>query len=70
MTTQELHSELSKLTISVPVAGKVLGLSRDAAYDAARSGDLPTLRFGRRVVVPTSKLREMLGLPLSGQIAA
>lgn len=63
MTTQELNSELSKMTISVPVAGKVLGLSKDAAYDAARTGELPTLRFGRRVLVPTNKLREMLGLP-------
>lgn len=70
MTTQELQSELSKLTVSVPVAGKALGLSRDAAYDAARSGDLPTLRFGRRVVVPTNKLREMLGLPGHSQAAA
>lgn len=63
MTTQELHSELSKLTISVPVAGMVLGVSRDAAYEAARNGDLPTVRIGRRVLVPTNKLREMLGLP-------
>ncbi|MGU3536851.1 helix-turn-helix domain-containing protein [Methylobacterium sp. A54F] len=63
MTSQEMMTELSKATLPIPVAGKLLGISRDTAYDAARSGDLPTLRFGRRLVVPTSKLREMLGLP-------
>lgn len=48
--------------MSVDEAGKVLGLSRDSAYKAASTGELPTLRFGRRIVVPTARLLEMLGL--------
>jgi excisionase family DNA binding protein len=58
--------ELAELppTISVEHAAKLLGLSRSAAYRAAASGQLPTITFGRRLLVPTSRLLEMLGLPV------
>jgi excisionase family DNA binding protein len=48
-------------TVSVEEAGQILGISRGAAYRAARTGELPTLRFGRRLIVPTARLLEMLG---------
>jgi excisionase family DNA binding protein len=56
--------ELSELppTVSVAHAAKLLGVSRSAAYRAAASGQLPTITFGRRLLVPTSRLLEMLGL--------
>jgi excisionase family DNA binding protein len=46
--------------MSVEEAGEVLGLGRSAAYAAARRGEIPTRRFGRRVVVPCSALIAML----------
>jgi excisionase family DNA binding protein len=49
-------------TISVERAAKLLGVSRSVAYRAAASGQLPTISFGRRLLVPTSRLLEMLGL--------
>lgn len=49
-------------TISVPVAGKILGLSRSTAYEAAARGDIPTFTIGRRLVVPTTKFLERFGL--------
>jgi predicted DNA-binding transcriptional regulator AlpA len=49
-------------TISVPDAGAILGLSRPSAYEAAKRGDIPTISIGRRLVVPTAKLLDMLGL--------
>jgi excisionase family DNA binding protein len=49
-------------TISVEEAGKLLGLSRSSAYRAAARGQLPTLVFGRRLLVPTAHLLEMLGV--------
>ena len=63
------EDELSELppTISVGHAAKLLGVSRSAAYRAAASGQLPTITFGRRMLVPTSRLREMLGLPVEEQ---
>ena len=55
------------LTISVEHAARLLGVSRSAAYRAAASGQLPTITFGRRLLVPTSRLLEMLGLPAEEQ---
>ncbi len=53
---------LEQTTVTVPDAGELLGLSRNAAYKAAQRGDIPTLRFGRKIVVPTAELRRMLGV--------
>jgi excisionase family DNA binding protein len=48
--------------LSVSEASRLLGITRDAGYRAARAGDLPTLRWGRRLYVPTARLREVVGL--------
>lgn len=45
-----------------PTVGKALRLGRSGTYEAARRGEIPTIRFGRRVVVPTAALRRLLGL--------
>jgi excisionase family DNA binding protein len=47
-------------TYSVPEAGRLLGLSRNAAYDAARRHEIPCLRFGRKLRVPRVALEKML----------
>lgn len=49
-------------TVTVEEAGRLLGLSRGSAYEAAKRGDLPTIRIGRRYLVPTAQLRKLLGL--------
>jgi hypothetical protein len=48
--------------LSVEHGGQLFGLGRSAAYEAAQRGELPVLRFGRRMVVPTARLLAMLGL--------
>ncbi len=49
------------LTVSVPTAGKKLGLSRGAAYAAATRGDLPgVLRIGKRLLVSKAALNKAL----------
>lgn len=48
-------------TISVEQAAKLLGISRNSAWAAIERGELETVRFGRRVVVPTPWLRRHLG---------
>lgn len=47
-------------TYTVPQAGKRLGIGRNAAYEAARTGQIPTIRIGRRIVVPIVALERML----------
>lgn len=56
-------------TLTVPQAGSLLGIGRDAAYRAAADGTIPTLRLGRRLVVPTAKLAALLGIPLNNSEA-
>ena len=48
--------------LSVEHGGQLFGLGRTAAYEAVQRGELPVLRFGRRLVVPTARLLAMLGL--------
>lgn len=50
-----------RATCSVPEAGDLLGLSRSAAYRAVDEGQIPTIRLGRRLVVPVPELRRMIG---------
>jgi len=47
-------------TLSVPEAGRLLGLGRNASYEAARRGELPVLEFGRKKRVPCIALQRML----------
>lgn len=54
--------ESKNLTLSVPEAGAILGLGKNASYAAARRGELPTLRFGRKVRVPRAALERMLDI--------
>ena len=52
------------LCISIPETAKLLGISRNTAYEMARLGQLPTIRCGqRRLVVPKSALLKMLEEP-------
>lgn len=48
------------LTYSVPEAGRLMGISRNTAYEAARNGTLPTIKFGSRYVVPRAALQRLL----------
>ena len=48
-------------TLSVPEAGKVYyDLSKNASYEAARRGDIPTIRVGRLLRVPVIAMERML----------
>jgi len=49
------------ITLTVPEAGKLyFGLSLDGAYDAARRGEIPTVRVGKLLRVPVRALERML----------
>ena len=49
-----------RLVYTVEEAGKLLGIGRSAAYEAARSGELPVIRIGRRWLVSKQALDRML----------
>ena len=50
----------TRATYTVPEAAKILGIGRNSAYEAARTGAIPTLRIGKRLLVPISALNKLL----------
>jgi excisionase family DNA binding protein len=62
MTADQLKDLMRQPTVSIEDAGKILSLSRNSAYQAAKSGEIPCIKLGRLIRVPTAKLREMLGI--------
>ena len=54
-------------TISVAQAGRLLGISQGHAYKATRDGDIPTVRIGRSLRVPTAWIRRVLQLEEQAQ---
>ena len=51
----------TRLTYSLwPETGQLLGLGRSSTFEAARRGQIPTLRIGRRLLVPRSALSRLL----------
>jgi excisionase family DNA binding protein len=51
---------MEKLTVTVAEAARLLGISRMSAYSAVRDGLVPSLRIGRRVLVPRIGLERLL----------
>ncbi len=49
-----------RLCLSVPEAAALLGISRNLAYEMAKQGQLPVVKFGRRLLVPKVALEKML----------
>jgi hypothetical protein len=48
-------------TLSVPEAGRrYFDLARNASYEAAKRGDLPTIKIGGKLRVPVIVLERML----------
>lgn len=49
------------LTYSVREAAQVLGIGKDLAYQLVKSGELPSVKLGNRLVVPKAALHRLLG---------
>jgi len=59
---ESMSSTLShaRATTTVVDAARVLGISRNGAYAAVARGDIPSVRIGKRILVPTARLRALL----------
>jgi excisionase family DNA binding protein len=55
-----VHGDSERRTVSVEQAGRCLGISRGAAYARAKDGTLPTIRLGKRLLVPKAALDKLL----------
>lgn len=54
------------LTLTVPEVGEVLGISRAATYELARSRGFPSLKIGTRILVPKDKLIAWINAQVEG----
>jgi excisionase family DNA binding protein len=52
---------IERLTLTVDEVAVALGISRSSAYECAKRGEIPTVRFGRRIVVPRNAVLALLG---------
>ena len=49
-----------KMVLTVDDVRKTLGLSRGLVYEAVRRGDIPSVRVGRRILIPKAALEKLL----------
>jgi excisionase family DNA binding protein len=49
-----------RLTLSIAEAAKALGVGKNQAYEAAKRGELPVVKIGKRLLVPVAALKRKL----------
>jgi excisionase family DNA binding protein len=52
-------------TLSVDETAHILRIGRSGCYEAIARGQIPAVRFGRRIRVPTAALRQLLGMEIA-----
>ena len=60
-TTASTADLMNQATVTVPELATVFGIGKNAAYQLVREGRIRSLKIGRRIVVPISAVRELLG---------
>lgn len=55
---------MQRLTFTVSESAAIMGISRTTAYELVRSGALPCVRLGRRIVITRRTIEEILGAPV------
>jgi excisionase family DNA binding protein len=50
----------NRLTMSITDAARKLGVGRNTAYEAARAGEIPTIRIGKKILVPLAAFENYL----------
>ena len=59
-------------TLTVEAAGEIMGIGRNQAYEAVHRGELPSIKIGKRILVPKALLEKLLegNLPASRGVKA
>ena len=55
-----MEQPFSRRSYTVEEAAQLLGIGRNHAYEAAKRGDIPSIKIGKRIVVPKAALDRML----------
>jgi excisionase family DNA binding protein len=54
--------EIQRMTLTVEEVATILGVGRNKVYEAAHSGEIPTIRIGKRLLVPLTALERLLAV--------
>ena len=55
-----MSMDTGRLTYTVDEASKMLGLSRNSGYEGVARGDIPSIRVGKRLLIPKAALDRLL----------
>ncbi|EKS28231.1 helix-turn-helix domain-containing protein [Afipia felis] len=61
MKQEEHQQSVTKCAYTVPEAGAMIGLNKNASYAAAARGEIPTIRFGKLLKVPKAAWDKKIG---------
>ena len=61
-----MESQTGRMTYKIEEGARLLGIGRNQAYEAARRGDIPTIKIGKRLLAPKTAIDRML----NGDVAA
>jgi excisionase family DNA binding protein len=59
--TAQLPDPRVQPTVTVDFVAEILGVGRQCVYRAVRTGEIPSIRVGRLIRVPTARLLALLG---------
>jgi len=51
---------VERKTYSVDEAAQILGISRSLAYECIKTGEIPAVRFGTRIVIPYGAIEQLV----------
>ncbi len=51
---------MKSATLSVEETAEILGIGRNSAYEGVRTGEIPSIRIGKRILVPRLALERIL----------
>jgi excisionase family DNA binding protein len=52
-----------RLTLTVEETANLLGIGRQLAYERVKTGEIPAIKVGRRLLVPKKALENLLEQP-------
>lgn len=55
-------TDIARATVTVEEAAKRLGIGRNQGYEGVHRGDIPSIKIGKRILVPVAALNRLLGI--------
>ncbi|MCP3989426.1 MAG: helix-turn-helix domain-containing protein [Actinomycetia bacterium] len=55
-----MTNHIERKTYSVDEAAAILGISRSLAYECVKTGEIPSIKFRRRIVIPAYVIDELI----------